>query len=155
MGYCYTNIEQETELEPIDDKNIENFNKKYKDIVDLFEGEFLKKDSDGKIWILGTETFVLNSRNLQSDLNRARVQFFEGADVDFNGAEAFSWGESGFIKKFYDDLAKLINVGVEFGSSSVECGGGGYYTGSYSLEIEKDKHSLIGDFYYYKEDEDW
>ena len=154
MGYCYTTIDQSTELDSIDDVDIENFHKKYKDIVDLFEGEFLKKDSIGKIWILGTETFELNSRNLQSDLNRARVQFFEGADVDFNGSESFSWGESGFIKTFYDDLARLINVGVEFGSCAVECGGSGYYTGSYSLEIQKNKHSLKGDFYYYDQEED-
>jgi hypothetical protein len=162
MGYCYTEIEQtdytqaqSIAINSIDDVDIENFLKKYKDIVDLFEGQFLKKDSDGNILILGAKTFVLNSSDLQSDLKRARVQFFEGADVDYNGDGGFSWGESGFIKEFYDDLAKLINVEVEFSSSSVECGGGGYYTGSYSLENEKDKHSLMGDFYYYEEDEDW
>ena len=106
--------------------------------------------------ILGAKTFVLNSNDLQSDLKRARVKFFEGAEVDYNGDEGFSWGESGFIKEFYDDLAKLINVEVEFSSSSVEAGGGGYYTGSYILENVKDKNSLIGDFYYYEEeDEDW
>jgi hypothetical protein len=158
MGYCYTQIEQITELDSIDDVEIENFKKKYKDIVDLFEGEFLKKDSDGKNWILGAATFELNSGDLQSDLNRARVQFFEGADVDYNGEGEFSWGESGFIEKFYDDLAKLINVRtVEFDSSAVECGDGGYFTGSYSLwlwaENEKDKHSLRGNFYYYENGE--
>ena len=155
MGYCYTEIEQINDPGSIDDVDIENFKKKYKDIVELFEGEFFKKDSDGNIWILGAERFELNSRDLQSGLNRARVQFFEGADVDFNGAEAFSWGESGFIEKFYDDLAKLIKEGVEFSSSSVEAGGGGYYTGNYVLEKnEEDEHSLIGDFYYYEDDDD-
>ena len=92
MGYCYTEIEQtdytqaqSTAINSIDDVDIENFLKKYKDIVELFEGEFLKKDSDGNILILGAKTFVLNSNDLQSDLKRARVKFFEGAEVDYNG----------------------------------------------------------------------
>ena len=51
MGYCWASIEQETELDSIDDKSIEDFKTKHSDIVELFEGALLKKNSDGKILI--------------------------------------------------------------------------------------------------------
>ncbi|ODS32098.1 MAG: hypothetical protein SCARUB_02805 [Candidatus Scalindua rubra] len=43
MGYCWASIEQETELDSIDDKHIENFKTKHNNIVELFEGQVLMK----------------------------------------------------------------------------------------------------------------
>ena len=159
MGYCYTNIEQETELEPIDDKDIENFKNKHKNIVDLFEGTFLNKDADGIIWILGEESFSLNSRDFprlddeKPNQNRARVKFFEGAKMKIypDGTGGFSWGQDGFPKEFYDELAQLINEEVNFHAGNVDCGDSGYYSGNYSLYFDNGNAVFSAAFSYYEE----
>lgn len=165
MGYCFTEIEQETELGSIEDKDIEALKNKHQEIVELFEGEFLKKDSDGKVWILGDKSFSLDSREFSTQDDgkpnkyRARVRFFEGSEMEIfpHGTGEFGWGQQGFSRSFYSDLAVLINEEVSFYAGELDCGDNGYYSGSYELYQQKDDVVFKGSFSYYEreEDEDW
>ena len=160
MGYVFGEIEQNTIIDNIEQKDIDNFTNKHKKTVELFEGEFLKKDSNGKIWVLGSEIFSLNTRDLDTSLKKARMRFFEGAEVMFTpsvlkSVGGFDWGESPFDDNFYNDLANLINERcVEFDAQNVTTGDGGYYSGSYSLWLIDGKPDFNAGFNYY-EDEDW
>tara|TARA_B100001146_G_C16101376_1_gene399580 strand:+ start:516 stop:995 length:480 start_codon:yes stop_codon:yes gene_type:complete len=159
MGYCFAKFEQQEKdlKDNVKDTDIETFKDKYKDIVELFEGEFLKKDSDGNIWILGQEDFSIYSRDFpriddgKPNKKRARARFFSNI-ADSEGDCDFGWGTKGFSDEFYADLYNLLDE-CSFYVSEANCGDNGYYSGTFYL-LEK---GILESFQYYQNvvDEDW
>ena len=65
MGQIWVDIEQDFGAdEEIDNEKLKNFKSKHKDIIDLFDGEFLKKYSSGVYDVLGEQSFQIDSRDL-------------------------------------------------------------------------------------------
>jgi len=132
MGQIWVDIEQDFGAdEEIDNEKLKNFKSKHKDIIDLFDGEFLKEYSSGVYDVLGEQSFQIDSRDLVGK-NLARARFFSYT-VSSEGDVGFGWGNTtGFPVEFYSDLYKLLG-GVYFTASVTVSGDDGYYSGSYKL----------------------
>lgn len=135
------------------------FIKKHNKIIELFEGDFFRKDENGDTYplILPTKSIIIDSRNFSrhndSEINkeRARARFFSNIK-ELEGDCNFGFGTTGFPDKFYTDLFNL--GGTSSGNSwcwnvlQVECGqSGGYYNGDFTLM----ENGIAESFTFYEE----
>jgi len=152
MGQIWVDIEQEfVDYEEIDNDKLKDFKSKYKDIDEEFDGELLKRNSSSELFILGEQSFQIDSRDLVGK-KLARARFFSDT-VSSEGDVSFGWGNTaGFPVEFYSDLCKLLD-GADFSASVTVSGDDGYYSGSYQLS----ENGISESFTYYapEEDEDW
>ena len=161
----------------------EHFSKKWKNILDLFEGRFLSNgyiiaDSDGIE--VSTSSFP-NIDDGVPNFDRAVCKFLENSK-EWVG-DTFGTGQEGYPDEFYNDLYELIvyyyNLsGLEYDDriptkilntieeeindkeeSGFFCGNAnvlgdeGYY--SLSVSLRPDGLSITSDYYEEQEDEDW
>ena len=133
MGYCSAEIEKGYHLSLTDEERCK-FEKKYSEIVKLFEGALFVKDDDGKTYLISDKNFEFSTRDfsVQDDglpnKSRAIARFF-GKVIE--GDCGFSFGQTGFSSAFYTDLCNLL--GDWEACASVSCGDSGYYSGSFEL----------------------
>jgi hypothetical protein len=157
MGQVWVDLEQEFDIE-LDDNQINEFCDKYKDIVDLFGGNFLKKDSNGDIALLGEMSFSINSQDWprscvidenEVNLSLARARFLS---IRESSNAEFGWGSTeGFGENFYKDLKKLLDTPDDgFYATATVSGDNGYSSGTY----EWGEKGFIVHFQYYEYEED-
>ncbi|MBC8397641.1 MAG: hypothetical protein H8E16_11165 [Flavobacteriales bacterium] len=153
MGYCNADIEKAYHIDLSDDNRL-SFEKKYKDIVDLFEGELFVKNEDGKTYLISDRNFEFSTRDFSTkddglpNKSRAIARFF-GEVTEYEGDTDFEFGQSGFSTEFYSDLFNLLED-CDWGDfsfcASINCNGeSGYYSGQYEL-LEK---GFYASFVYY------
>ena len=132
MGQIWVNIEQEfVDYDEIENDKLIEFKSKYKDIDKEFDRELLKRNSSNELFILGEQSFQIDSRDLVGK-ELARARFFSYT-VSSEGDVGFGWGNTaGFPSKFYSDLYKLLD-GADFSASVTVSGDYGYYSGGYRL----------------------
>ena len=132
MGQIWVDIEQEfVDYDEVKNDKIIEFKSKYKEIDKEFDGELLKRISSNKLFILGEQSFQIDSKDLVGK-KLARARFFSDP-VSSEGDVGFGWGSaSGFPEEFYSDLYKLLG-GIYFTASVTVSGDDGYYSGSYKL----------------------
>ena len=164
MGFLYMEIEGDYNYMDSDEDENMAFIKKHNKIIELFEGDFFRKDENGATYplILPTKSIIIDSRNfsrhndLEINKERARARFFsnikesECAPEEFGN---FGFGTTGFPDEFYTDLFNL--GGTSSGNSwhwqglEVDCGqSGGYYSGGFTLM----ENGLAESFTFYEED---
>lgn len=158
MGYCIADIEKGYHID-LSDENRLSFEKKYKDIVDLFEGELFVKNEEEKTYLISDRDFEFSTRDFSTlddglpNKSRAIARFF-GEVTEHEGDTDFGFGQSGFPTEFYTDLFNLLedcNWGDFCFCASINCdGASGYYSGRYEL-LEKGFHAS---FVYYENEDD-
>jgi len=159
MGFLYMEIEGDYNYMDSDEDENMAFIKKHNEIIELFEGDFFRKDENGDTYplILPTKSIIIDSRNFSrhndSEINkeRARARFFSNIK-ESEGDCNFGFGTTGFPDKFYTDLFNL--GGTSSGNSwcwnvlQVECGqSGGYYNGDFTLM----ENGIAESFTFYEE----
>jgi len=140
MGYCIAAIENEFVGFNSDKNEIEQFENKWKQIIELFEGEFfVKKDEQSFcLFSLPGNDFTINTRNFprldngKPNKQRAMSKFFSNVKHSQGDCD-FGFGTKGFNDNFYSDLYSLCGGEYEWSVSSVNCGDEGYYIGSFKL----------------------
>jgi len=144
MGQIWVDIEQEfVDYDEVKNDKIIEFKSKYKEIDKEFDGELLKRISSNKLFILGEQSFQIDSKDLVGK-KLARARFFSDP-VSSEGDVGFGWGSaSGFPEEFYSDLYKLLGE-TTFCASVTVSGDDGYYSGIYyTLE-----NGIMESFTYY------
>jgi hypothetical protein len=136
MGYCYVEIENAYKLDLSDEKRIQ-FEKKYSEIVELFEGELFVKDNEGKTHLILYKSFEFSTRDFPTlddglpNKSRATARFFGGV-IETKGDCRFSFGQNGFSSEFYTDLFNLLDDWCDTFCATINCGDI-CYSGSFEL----------------------
>ena len=107
MGYCNVEIENACDLDLSDEKRIQ-FEKKYSEIVELFEGELFVKDNAGKTHLILDKSFEFSTRDFSTlddglpNKSRAIARFF-GRVIETEGDCDYRFGHNGFPSELYTD----------------------------------------------------
>jgi len=158
MGYCSLTTEDNYAFE-LDNSLLNDFITNHKEILNLFEGDFLIKKNDKEYSIFyDDQEFVINSRDFPTlddglpNKKRAIARFFSDVHEE-EGDCGFGLGQEGLPKDFYKDLFNLtvndVGYGLEWGFT-VESGEEGYHSGCITL-TEK---GLVHSFQYYENDDE-
>lgn len=137
MGYCNVEIENACDLDLSDEKRIQ-FEKKYSEIVELFEGELFVKDNAGKTHLILDKSFEFSTRDFSTlddglpNKSRAIARFF-GRVIETEGDCDFSFGQNGFPSEFYTDLFNLLDDWCDTFYTTVNCGDSSCYSGTFEL----------------------
>ncbi len=159
MGYCTLTTDTNFEFE-LDNSLFNNFMTNHKEILNLFEGDFLIKKNDKEYSLFyDDQVFIIDTRDFPTlddglpNKKRAIARFFSDVHEE-EGDCGFSLGQKGLPKDFYKDLFNLtvndVGYGLEWTGITVESGGEGYHTGSITLT----KNGLVHSFEYYENDEE-
>ena len=136
MGYCSVEIENAYELDLSDEKRIQ-FEKKYSEIVELFQGELFVKDNEGKTYLILDKSFEFSTRDFPTlddgspNKSRAIARFFGGV-IEREGDCGFSFGQIEFSSKFYTDLFNLLEDWCDTFYATINCGDV-CYSGNFEL----------------------
>ena len=136
MGFCSVEIENAYELDLSDEKRI-HFEKKYSEIVKLFEGELFVKINEDKTYLILDKKFEFSTRDFPTlddglpNKSRAIARFFGGV-IEKDGDCGFSFGQIGFSSKFYTDLFILLEDWCDTFYATINCGDD-FYSGTFEL----------------------
>lgn len=140
MGYCHLEFRSLSYLKEPNRNKVKQFEEKWKEIIKLFEGNFFITDNKGNYYLFCLPKYdvSINSRNFnyldngKPNRDRALARFFSNIKKSIGNTD-FGFGTLGFADEFYEDLYELCNGDYTWEVLSVDCGDGGYYTGSFTL----------------------